>query len=327
MKRKTIRVSELKMGMRIILPSSWVDHPFLKSTFVISSQDQIQKLVEHGFEKVIIDASTAPPEEKGAIAAEVLKPSPPHEWEPDKLVPADLKEAIRDKNLSSDEKAAIVYKSSITMMERLLEDPKAENIRQVKREISGIVDLIVSDAATARSLLAITAYDFYTYTHSVNVGVLSIMLSKELIGGSYAHDLHELGAGFFLHDIGKVRIDPAILNKPSRLTDEEMKIMKAHPFQGYKILREANQLTEECRIIVMQHHERSDGGGYPNRLKGSEIHLYGRICCIADVYDALTADRPYKKRLNPFEALKIMKEDMLTHFHRELFDKFVLLFA
>lgn len=323
MKKKKIRVSELKIGMRIILPSSWVDHPFLKSSFVVSSGDQIQKLREHGFEEVMIDAATASPE----VTPEAALSSPPHQWEPDKLVPADLKEAINDKNLPPDRKAAIVYRSSLTMMERLLEDPKAGNIRQAKKEIAGIVDLIVSDDATARSLLAITSYDFYTYTHSVNVGVLSVMLSKGLLGGSYAHDMHELGAGFFLHDIGKVRIDPAILNKPAGLTDEEMKTMRTHPFQGYKILRETNQLTEECRVIVMQHHERADGTGYPNRLGANEIHLYGRICCIADVYDALTADRPYKQRLKPFEALKIMKEEMLTHFHRELFDRFVLLFA
>jgi HD-GYP domain-containing protein (c-di-GMP phosphodiesterase class II) len=106
-----------------------------------------------------------------------------------------------------------------------------------------------------------------------------------------------------------------------------MKAMKAHPYQGYKILKETEQLTEECRIIAMQHHERDDGTGYPNCLKGTDIHVYGRICCIADVYDALTSERPYKQRLKPFEALKLMKEQMINHFHKELFDKFVLLFS
>jgi HD-GYP domain-containing protein (c-di-GMP phosphodiesterase class II) len=80
-------------------------------------------------------------------------------------------------------------------------------------------------------------------------------------------------------------------------------------------------------FIVMQHHEREDGTGYPRMLKGEQIHTYGRICCIADVYDALTAERSYKQRLNTFEALKLMKDQLLNHFHRELFEKFVLLFT
>jgi len=185
----------------------------------------------------------------------------------------------------------------------------------------------VRELKTAKNLLTITSYDFYTYTHSVNVGVLSVLISKMLFSKSLAHDMHELGAGFFLHDIGKVRVDPAILNKPGRLTDEEMLKMRAHPYQGYKILKETEHLTEECRIIAMQHHERDDGTGYPNRLRGNDIHLYGRICCIADVYDALTSERPYKQRLTPYEALKIMKEQMISHFRKELFDKFVLLFS
>ena len=207
-----------------------------------------------------------------------------------------------------------------------VEDPKAENVGEAKKGIAEVVDLIVADDETAFHLLRISSHDFYTYTHSVNVGVLSILLSKALFKKSDAHDMHELGAGFFLHDIGKVRVDPAIINKPGRLTEDEMKIMRTHPYQSYKILSETNHLTEECKIIALQHHEREDGKGYPRRLKGDEIHVYGRIGCISDVYDALTAERSYKPKLTPFEALKIMKEEMIEHFHKDVFEKFVLLF-
>jgi HD-GYP domain-containing protein (c-di-GMP phosphodiesterase class II) len=134
-----------------------------------------------------------------------------------------------------------------------------------------------------------------------------------------------MGAGYFLHDIGKVRLDPAIINKQGKLTDEEMRKMRTHPYEGYRILSEADQLTEECKIIVMQHHEREDGNGYPLGLKGDGIHPYGRVCSIADVYDALTAVRSYKSRQTPFEALDIMKKQMISHFHRELFEEFVFL--
>jgi HD-GYP domain-containing protein (c-di-GMP phosphodiesterase class II) len=212
-------------------------------------------------------------------------------------------------------------------MERLLEDPRVENIKAAKEGIADIVDFIVREDATSGHLVRITSHDCNTYVHSVNVGVLSILLAKALMKGSSAHNLQEMGAGFFLHDIGKVRVDTAILNKRGLLTEEEKKVIREHPRHGYDILEETDQMTNECRIIVMQHHEMENGDGYPHGLKGNDIHQYGRICRLADVYDSLTSDRSYRRRLNTFDALRLMKEEMTGHFHRELFEKFVLLFV
>ena len=309
--------------MYVILPVSWFKHPFLKNEFIIKSRDQIEKIIDHGIAEIVIETSKA---ELGLNKAGP-EDTPPKVWAPEKLVPPELKEAIHDKKLPPEKKSKIVYESSRVLVDRLFEDPKSENIREAKKGISEVVDMIIADDATSKELLKITSYDFYTYTHSVNVGVFSILLSKHLFRGSDGHNMHELGSGFFLHDIGKVRIDPAIINKPGKLTDEEMAIMRTHPYQGYTILKETNQLTEECMFIVMQHHEREDGTGYPRHLKKDEIHTYGRICCIADVYDALTAERSYKQRLNTFDALKLMKEQLINHFQQEMFEKFVLLFT
>lgn len=326
--KQTIKARDLKIGMHVVLPLSWFKHPFLTNEFVIRSQDQINRIVDYGIREIVIDtgrglspADTACPAiEAGAIPL-------PKSWTPDKLIPTALREAIHDKALPPEKKSRIVYESSCVLVERLFEDPKAENIREAKRGIAEMVDLIIGDSATANEMLKITSHDFSTYTHSVNVGVFSIMLMNHIFKGSDAHNLHELGAGFFLHDIGKVRIDPAIINKPGKLTDEEMGQIKTHPDQGYKILSETNQLTKECRVIVMQHHERDDGTGYPRQIKGGDLHSYGRICCIADIYDALTAERSYKQSLSTFEALKLMKENMANYFEREMFEKFVLLFT
>jgi HD-GYP domain-containing protein (c-di-GMP phosphodiesterase class II) len=93
------------------------------------------------------------------------------------------------------------------------------------------------------------------------------------------------------------------------------------------MLEKKNQLSEEANIIVMQHHEREDGTGYPNQLKGKQIHLYARICSIADVYDALTSERSYKKKLSPFEALSLMRNEMINHFQKDIFERFALLFV
>lgn len=102
--------------------------------------------------------------------------------------------------------------------------------------------------------------------------------------------------------------------------------MRLHPIYGEGILARNNQLTEECQIIVMQHHERWNGTGYPLGLKKDDIHLYARICSIADVYEALTSTRAYKEKLATFEALKLMRGKMINHFEEDLFGTFVSLF-
>ncbi len=329
---KTIKSSELDIGMYVILPSSWLSHSFMKSSFTIKSTDDVKRILDSGMLEVSIDTargSSFPNVDMISHASD--EPGQEHHnapvtWNPEQLIPADLKAALIDKQMTAEKKANIIYQSSLVMMKRLLEDPKAENIREVKKEIADLVDVIISDDQTALQMMTITAHDFYTYTHSVNVGVLGIMLSKSLFRKTDVHDMHELGAGFFLHDLGKTMVDQAIINKPGKLTEDEMKKMRTHPYQSYKILSEADQLSEECRLIALQHHERDDGRGYPRRLRGQEIHIYGRIGCIADVYDALTAVRSYKPSLSPFAALNVMKKEMSNHFEKDLFEKFVLLF-
>ncbi|MGD0885101.1 MAG: HD-GYP domain-containing protein [Thermodesulfovibrionales bacterium] len=325
---KPIKTRELKVGMHVILTVGWLKHPFLRNHFTITSVKQIRELIENGFEKVQIDTS-------GEIsAAQEVSESPiksaqvtQKRWDPDKLIPIELKEAMQDKTFPPEKKVRIVYKCSLKIVDRLFEDPREENIREAKKAFADVVDLVISNDKTSDYLLRMISHDSYTYTHSVNVGVLSVLLSKILYKGSDAHNMHELAAGFFLHDIGKVRVDPSIINKPGRLTDEEMKQMRTHAYAGYEILSETKQLSEESKIIVLQHHERFDGTGYPFSLKGDEIHMYGRICSIADVYDALTSERSYKQKLGTFEALKVMKKEMINHFQKELFENFVLLFV
>ncbi|MBF0540034.1 MAG: HD-GYP domain-containing protein [Nitrospirae bacterium] len=325
---KTIDIEKVEVGMYVILSRSWFSHDFLANQFIIKDKNDLKKLKQSGLKTITIDTT------KGRYDIDFTDSmghgnetmTPPKEWKSDKLVSDELRAAALNDSLPSKERAKAVYNFSLQIMKNLLNSPTAKNISQGKIYINETVDTILSDDETAKQLLKITSHDFYTYTHSVNVGVLSVLLSKRLFKGSSTHNMHELGAGYFLHDMGKTKVDSNIINKPGRLNEEELNEMRTHPFQGYKILQAANELTEECRIIVMQHHEREDGNGYPRKLKGNEIHDYGRIGCIADVFDALTAERSYKKSLTAFEALKIMKEDMINHFHKEIFEQFVLLF-
>lgn len=320
---KTFKTQEVKVGMYVVLPRSWFAHPFLKNEFLISSPGQIAKIIEAGIREVAIDTAKSrlpveKPGEKIAVEAEQTPPQP--------IIPPDLMEAISNKSMPPAKKAKAIHDHSIVMIQRLMENPSSEGIKEAKKGIFAVVDAILADDKTNKELLMLSSHDYDTYIHSVNVGLLAISLSKTLFKKSDAHDMHEVGAGFFLHDIGKVKVDINIIKKPAVLTDEEMMEIRRHPQYGYEILTDTHQLSDECKKIVMQHHERNNGSGYPAGLKGEEIHLYGRICSLADVYDALSSRRPYKQPLRPYEALNVMKEEMLEHFHQDLFKKFVLLF-
>jgi HD-GYP domain-containing protein (c-di-GMP phosphodiesterase class II) len=321
---KDVRVADLKIGMYVILPVAWHEHPFLKNHFLVTSSKELSQIGQLGVKVVKIDTAKSRVVAELPVFEEPKSPNP--EIMNDGVVPHELREVIHDKNLPPEEKARLVQRHSITMMSNLLENPTADTIRQTKQGISEVVDLILTDAETTFQLVKITSHDYYTYTHSVSVGVLAISLAKEYFRNSIGHDMHALGAGFFLHDLGKVKIDNAIINKPGKLTEEEMQEMRRHPTMGFKILNETHQLTGEAKTIVLQHHERHDGKGYPQGLQGTDIHIYGRICAIADVYDALTAERSYKQKMAPFDALKLMGEEMREHFHKGLFEQFVMMF-
>jgi HD-GYP domain-containing protein (c-di-GMP phosphodiesterase class II) len=251
---------------------------------------------------------------------------PPCSSPQNQIVPEALITVIHDASLPPKDKAALVKQHSFDMMKSLFEQPTAESIREAKKGISQVVGLILKDDMTLYHLLNITSYDYCTYTHSVNVGILSVALAKAVFGIASHHDLQALGAGFFLHDLGKVSVDKDIVNKPGKLSDEEIEQMRKHPVLGFKLLQETKQLTEEAKTIVLQHHERADGKGYPKGLRGRDIHIYGKICAIADVYDALTIDRPYRKKMTPFDALRLMRNEMINHFQKDLFEQFVMIF-
>jgi HD-GYP domain-containing protein (c-di-GMP phosphodiesterase class II) len=329
---KNIKTEDLKVGMYVILPHKWLSHPFISNQFLINTETQIKKLIEAGIGEVSIDFGQSKLEGhssdlSGANKEKTAKKTANHTSGAKPIIPPALQEAIYDTKMLAHDKALLVHKHSIVMINRLMDSPSVENIIEAKKGIAELVDLILADNNTMNHLLKITSHDYSTYVHSVNVGLLGISLSKKLFGTSSAHNIHELGAGFFLHDLGKVNVSIDIINKPSSLTDEEMLEMHRHPQYGYEILTKAGQLTQECKTIVLHHHENHDGSGYPLGLKGDDIHLYGRICALADVYDALNSERPYRRGLGTFATLKLMKEEMLTHFHKDLFKKFILLFS
>ncbi len=143
--------------------------------------------------------------------------------------------------------------------------------------------------------------DDTTYAHCINVAIISRMMGEWL--NITGEDLEDLTLAGLLHDIGKCLVDPELLNKPS-LTDEEFRYVKEHPNLGLKILTDSNsQIDKRIRSAVLMHHERCDGSGYPSGRKGDTITDFAKIVAIADVYDAMTSKRCYRKGICPFEVI------------------------
>lgn len=186
-----------------------------------------------------------------------------------------------------------------------LEQERRLNTRVVHTLVNRLLDEILANQQVLISLSDIRRYDDYTFAHSVNVCILALMTGITM----QYHDvkLKELGIGALLHDIGKVYIDPNILNKADELSHEEYQEVKKHSEYGFEILRQYADIPLLSKHIAYQHHERFDGNGYPRGLCGEEIHEYARIVAAADVYDALMADRPYRACYTINQAITILK--------------------
>lgn len=157
------------------------------------------------------------------------------------------------------------------------------------------------------SLNQISSVSDDTMIHSINSTILSLLIGKEL--GFTDSEMKKLSEGAILHDIGKISLDQSILFKNGKLTQEEFQHIKLHPEYGYQMLKKNSFLVEPSRLISLEHHERMDGSGYPKGLKSDEIHLFSKIVAIADMFDALTAERCYRKSMSNYRAYQILVND------------------
>lgn len=200
-------------------------------------------------------------------------------------------------------------------------DKCSGKVNQTKLLVGDIVEQIIDNKDTIVNLIDLKMFDDYTFYHCVNVAVLSIVLGASI--GMNKEELFNLGLGAILHDIGKIFIDSSILNKEGKLTEEEYNIIQKHAEYGYDYLKETFEIPSAAYVAVLQHHEKFDGTGYPTQKGKNDISLYGRIIGIADVYDALTSNRPYRKALLPSEAMEYIMANGGLMFDINLTKKFV----
>ncbi|HEY9068809.1 MAG TPA: HD-GYP domain-containing protein [Candidatus Ozemobacteraceae bacterium] len=224
----------------------------------------------------------------------------------------EVKSSIPLQNAMVSKPTQLLAIRAVSTLISAVESEKAIPTRETREVAAQLIAEIARTPDAVLNLLAVRAYDDYTYAHNVNVATLSLMIGQAM--GLSRTDLHSLGVGALLHDIGKLKVAKEILNKIGPLTPKEFELIRQHPRIGYEMLRTSREIGEWSKLIVLQHHEKFQGGGYPAGLKGSEISVMARIVAIADVYDALTTSRPFRPAMSPYLSTKILLSNTENQF-------------
>lgn len=202
------------------------------------------------------------------------------------------------------------------------------NVSRIVEKSKNIVELIKNNPVIYQKLEKIHEYDEYTYVHSTQVAYLAVAIGIKM--NLSDHELINLSVASLLHDLGKCCIDKNILNKPGKLTDSEMNIMKRHPLIGYKLLEHVEEIEKSVLQMILFHHENYDGTGYPYGFSNDNISLEASIIHICDVYDALTSVRPYKPKYNELDSMNIILENSGSMFNPnivEIFSKSIRIYS
>ena len=235
-----------------------------------------------------------------------------------------LRAVVSNPDIPLKKKTEKIYEVSKGVMKEFFDHNASEKILETSEEVMEMMDDCMSSAeAGFHGIAEITSKDYYTYTHSVNVGLYCMTFGVK--SQMPKKEVRQLALGGMLHDVGKSKIDHALINKDGKLTDSEFEKMKSHSSLGEGILTGMHCYADSVVAMAAEHHEKYKGGGYPLGKVGDEIHLYARICKIMDVYDALTTRRSYKKALSAFDTLIIMKKQMINDFDGVLLQKFIKL--
>ncbi|MFH1783904.1 MAG: HD-GYP domain-containing protein [bacterium] len=213
------------------------------------------------------------------------------------------------------EKGRKIFFEGIETIKKVMDEVKLGekvHIKDVQKVIHLMIDSIFLDKAVLQGLTTIKNYDEYTYNHSVNVAIFSLALGSEL--SLNRTQLNSLGVAAMMHDVGKVRIPARITQKPGTLNDEEWKIVKNHPVDGVKILSDMGDIDSLAMTVAFEHHMGYDLSGYPKIQKARDLHIFSRIVCIADFYDATTTFRIYHKPLMPDRSVGLIIKQSGSYF-------------
>ncbi|WP_148192974.1 HD-GYP domain-containing protein [Pseudomonas syringae] len=305
---KKIPVADLALGMYIHkICRRWTNDPFWIGLVEVMLDDVevLERIQQSGTKEVWIETGKS----------RVLAPRASAPSASDDTTPASLeKEMLRARLICGRARDAVMCMFTEARMGRAMD---VDNVQLLVEEIS---NSILRHPHALISLSRLKTSDEYTYMHSVAVCALMVALAKRM--GMPDDQVREAGVAGLMHDVGKMMIAPAVLNKPGRLTRDEFEIMKAHPELGVKILMDTQPVAASVIDVCLHHHEKVDGSGYPHGLKGDQISIFARMGAVCDVYDAITSDRPYKKGWGVAHSIREMAS-WQGHFDDVVFQSFV----
>lgn len=233
----------------------------------------------------------------------------------------ELSEGIEFNNVISDELKVKSISRVKTVFKEMTENKghayQVKSLDAIKDVIDEIMDMIYDNPSTLFCMTELMGTDMYTYNHSAEVAILSMLVAKSMkLNETF---IKKIGIGAMLHDIGKMQIPGEVLNKVAPLTDEEIKLVKEHVQFGYDMLKENDYVSPLSRQIVLLHHEKLNGVGYPYGLSGDQIPIHVRIVTLCDIFNAVSSNRAYKGRLNADEALEILRAEAVYELDRDIY--------
>jgi len=323
---KRIPTQQVQLGMYLqAMEGSWLSHPFWKTKFLLREQADLDALKRSGVPMVWIDVAQG-----SDVATELLvteaAPAAAHETVHEAPAPTRVPEPSSSARVSLDGELAratqLVNRSrqAIISLFNEVRLGKLVNSEQCLPLVDELAQSVARNPSALISLARLKTRDDYTYMHSVAVCALMVGLARQL--GLNEQQTREAGLAGLLHDIGKMMMPLDILNKPGQLTDAEFQVMRSHPVRGYQALKEGGTVSQAALDVCLHHHEKMDGSGYPEKLKGEQISLLARMGAVCDVYDAITSTRPYNGAWDPAGSIQRMAQ-WTGHFDQQIFQAFV----
>lgn len=320
--KKKISITQLRPEMYVAdLNCDWIPHHNYQKEGRIPDQAMVEELKRRGITEVYIDPERGIDTDDGIPETEVDRHNQKALDKASELKPDTPHKVTAEEELRRAGKLHTEAKGMVTNVLHDVKTGKAIDVEAFDQLADGMVDSVLRNHNALACLGRIRQKDNYLLEHSVNLAVLMGIFARSLKLDRETMQQAVLGA--MLHDIGKVMVPDEILHKPGKLTDDEFSVMRQHVVYSKELLQKTPGVSDLTIKVAAQHHERIDGSGYPVGLHGCDICREGKMVAIADVYDAITADRVYHKGLPPTAALKKLLEWSGTHLEESLVHRFI----
>lgn len=316
---KKIPMASLKPGMFVSsFDLSWFKHPFVSTKLgVVRDQNLIEELKRLGVRHVEVDTSRqAALKQEVPGQAPLISPAARTAKAPPPPPASDPERTARFARKLFDQAMTVTK----TVMEGVIKGEDV-NIESMRPLMARLIESVNQNENVLHVIISLKSYDDYTYTHSLNLAALGVLLGNAM--DLSAPELETLGMAGILHDVGKCLLPREIIAKPGPLTAAEFENVKRHSALGFERLSRQPLIPEIVLRAVHEHHERRDGSGYPNGLSGNAIHPFSSIISIVDIYDALTSKRAYRGPVSPHMALRALYNMRDKAFPAEMVDRFI----